>query len=57
MVVFWSCRSLTNIQLPSSLKSIGEEAFKYTNMKRVEIPKSCSKGSNAFENDCVIFRK
>ena len=35
---FNCCESLTSIQLPSSLNSIGEEAFKYTNIQTVNIP-------------------
>ena len=59
---FNGCKSLTNIELPSSLKSIGEYAFKSSffgkvPLKQVEIPMNCKIGMNAFNDDCIIIRK
>ena len=61
---FNGCTSLTNIQLPSSLISIGEYAFcdeyKWESkvpLKQVEVPKNCKIEESSFEDDCIIIRK
>ena len=45
---FYKCLSLTNVQLPSSLKSIGDNAFSGTGLKEVEVPKNYKNGEWAF---------
>ena len=59
---FYECKSLTNIQLPSSLRSIGDYAFRsYSGdrvpLKQVEVPQNCKIGNKAFNDDCIIIRK
>ena len=61
---FYECSSLTNIELPSSLISIGDYAFGHeydweskVPLKQVEVPKNCKIGYKAFEDDCKVIRK
>ena len=61
---FSYCTSLTNVELPFSLLSIGDCAFSslYANqekvpMKQVEVPKNCEIGEHAFEDDCKVILK
>ena len=59
---FSDCSSLTNIQLPSSLISIGDGAFRSWHgdkvpLKQVEVPKNCKIGYKAFDDDCKVIRK
>ena len=60
---FGGCSSLTSVQLPSSLLSIGDGAFysfrkeNEITLKQVEIPKNCKIGNDAFDSDCKIIRK
>ena len=61
---FYECSSLTNIQLPSSLISIGKYAFCHecdweskVPLKQVEVPKNCKIGYKAFDDDCKVIRK
>ena len=61
---FSGCRSLTNVQLPSSLLSIDEYAFCHeydweskVPLKQVEVPKNCKIGNKAFDDDCKVIRK
>lgn len=43
---FYACASLEAIELPASLKSIGYEAFAYTSIKELVIPKSVTSIDN-----------
>ena len=70
---FNGCSSLTNVQLPSSLLSIGDYAFysiepyilfekhssktKKLPLKYVEVPKNCKIGKCSFENSCEVVLK
>ena len=49
---FNGCSSLTNIQLPSSLISIGGNAFYNTKLKQVEIPEGVTTIGNDCFNEC-----
>ena len=54
---FYECKSFTSVQLPSSLRSIGENTFSFTNIEKVEVPNNCIIGKNAFDDDCEVIRK
>ena len=61
---FNGCSSLTSIELPSSLISIGEYAFCHecvweskVPLKQVVVPKNCKIGCYAFDDDCEVIRK
>lgn len=48
---FALCKNLSKVTLPSTLKTIGERAFAYTNLKEVIIPEGVTSiGRNAFNN-------
>ena len=46
------CTSLTNIELPSSLRSIGENVFRETNVKTITIPEGVTSIGNHCFNGC-----
>ena len=59
---FSSCTSWTSVKLPSTLLSIGNEAFssrfiKQVPIKEVVIPKECQIEYDSFEKQCKVIRK
>ena len=48
------CKSLTSIQLPSSLRSIGKYAFSNTSLHSVTVPKNCKVDDLAFDKKCKV---
>lgn len=47
--IFQACGSLTHIDLPHGIQSIGRNAFNYTGLERIEIPDNVKEiGSHAF---------
>jgi hypothetical protein len=51
-VGFCSCKGLTSLQLPNGIKTIGEGAFHYADLLRIEIPKSVSKLESSVFINC-----
>ena len=48
---FWECEDLESVQLPSTLKSIGDKAFQYcTSLKEITIPASVEEMNHPFIN-------
>lgn len=48
---FWDCDNINNLVLPSTLKSIGSDAFTWIKVKNLEFPEGMlSIGSGAFRN-------
>ena len=48
---FWECVDLESVQLPSTLKSIGDKAFQYcTSLKEITIPASVEEMNHPFIN-------
>ena len=52
---FNRCSSLTNVQLPSTLRSIGEHSFINTGLKTITIPRRCKVNENSFDSECKII--
>ena len=46
------CSSLTNIELPSSITSIGDKAFYITNISTITIPEGVTSIGNECFNEC-----
>lgn len=54
MGAFLNCKNLTTVEIPSSVKKIGECAFYNTKIKEVTIASDCEYSDNSFPPDCVI---
>lgn len=54
MGAFLNCKNLTTVEIPSSVKKIGECAFYNTKIKEVTIASDCEYFDNSFPPDCVI---
>ena len=54
---FIAIKSLTSIQLPSTLIIIGDKAFSLTGLSIVEVPKKCRIEHDAFYSSCEFIRK
>lgn len=48
---------LTRVHIPDSVKQIGEEAFRYTALKRVSIADDCECSQTSFPENCVVSRR
>ncbi len=53
---FYNCKNLTNVELPGSLKHIGERAFNETSLKKVTLPDNldCAWDYNEFNEETVL---
>lgn len=54
MGAFLNCKSLTTVEIPSSVKKIGEWAFYNTKIKEVTIASDCEYFDSSFPPDCAI---
>ena len=48
---------LIKVRIPDSVKQIGEEAFRYTALKRVSIADDCICYSTSFPENCIVQRR
>ena len=48
---------LSRVHIPDSVKMIGEEAFRYTALKRVSIADDCECSPTSFPEHCVVSRR
>lgn len=51
---FSGCASLTQVSIPRSVKSIGDNAFAGTALTRVRIAQDCTYSETSFPEDCVV---
>ena len=49
---FWTCKALTNINLPDSITTIGQSAFAYSNLESISIPKLVTIINPSTFNNC-----
>lgn len=56
VAAFKGCSELCAVKFPMELKSIGDQAFYGTKLKKVKLGKNVAVGVNSFPPDCIVIK-